>query len=191
MSKKRFLQVSGICALLVPIIAFSCILLTISATPTFNWSTSALSDLGVGPAAHMFNGGLMASGAMLLIFAVGLLVSASGRIWGRIGAVFLLIDAIALSCIGLFTEAAGDIHFFVSVAFFTVFSLSMFLLGADSIRNKSKKFGLLMIAVGVFVALPWVFWWFSSIGLAIPEAISAGVAMIWVAVYGIRLFLNR
>ncbi len=169
-------------------IAFSCIFLAISMSPWFSWSANALSDLGVGEADWVFNSGLIAGGILTMVFAAGLLVAFGGRTLGRVGAIFFFFDAVALLGIGVFSEAAGDIHSYFSVAFFVLFPISLFLLGAGAVMAGSKKFGSFTIVDGILTALPWAFSWD---GVAIPEAISVLVASIWIMAEGARLYLGH
>jgi len=185
---KRMLRIAGLCGVATPVVAFLCIFLAISLSPWFSWSANALSDLGVGEAASVFNSGLMAGGILTMVFAAGLSMAFRGRALGRVGAVLLFFDAIALFGIGLFSEAAGVIHLYFSVAFFVLFPISLFLLGASAIVAGSKKFGIFTIAAGILAALPWAFSWE---GVAIPETISALVASTWSVTQGARLYLGR
>jgi len=185
---KRMLRIAGLCGVATPVVAFLCIFLAISLSPWFSWSANALSDLGVGEAAPVFNSGLMAGGILTMVFAAGLSMAFRGRALGRVGAVLLFFDAIALFGIGLFSEAAGVIHLYFSVAFFVLFPISLFLLGASAIVAGSKKFGIFTIAAGILAALPWAFSWE---GVAIPETISALVASTWSVTQGARLYLGR
>ncbi|TES83485.1 MAG: DUF998 domain-containing protein [Hadesarchaea archaeon] len=188
LDREKRLRVAGLCGVIVPVVAFSCIFIAISLSPWFSWTANALSDLGVGEAAWVFNSGLMASGILMMIFAAGLLVAFGGRALRRVGAVFLFFDAVALFGIGVFSEAAGDIHSYFSVAFFVLLPLSLFLLGAGAVMAGSKKFGSFTIVDGILAALPWAFGWD---GVAIPEAISALVASIWIVAEGARLYLGH
>ncbi|MFQ6129640.1 MAG: DUF998 domain-containing protein [Candidatus Hadarchaeaceae archaeon] len=188
LARKKWFRLAGLCGVAAPAVALSCIFLSISLSPWFSWSANALSDLGVGEAAWVFNSGLMAGGILTMIFAAGLSVAFKGRTLGRVGAVLLFFDAIALFGVGLFSEAAGKIHSYFSVAFFVLFPLSLFLLGASAIMAGSKKFGSFTVVDGVLAALPWVFSWD---GVAIPEMISALVASIWIMAEGARLYLGH
>lgn len=188
LDRKKRLRIAGLCGIAAPVIAFSCIFLAISMSPWFSWSANALSNLGVGEAAWVFNSGLMTGGILMMIFAAGLLVAFRGRTLGRVGAIFFFFDTVALFGIGLFSEAAGDIHSYFSVAFFVLFPLSLFLLGASAVMTGSKKFGSFTIVDGILAALPWVFSWD---GVAIPEAISALFASIWIMAEGARLYLGH
>ena len=188
LAKKKMLRIAGLCGVAAPVVAFSLIFLAISLSPWFSWTANALSDLGVGEAAWVFNSGLMACGILAAVFAVGLWMALRGQALGRAGSVLFFIDAVTLFGIGLFSEAAGDIHFYFSVAFFVLFPISVFLLGAGAIMEGYRKFGSFTILVGVLAAIPWVFSWD---GVAIPEAISALFASIWIMAEGARLYLGR
>ncbi len=188
LSSEKKLRVAWICGMVVPVVAFSCILISISLSPWFSWTKNALSDLGVGEASWVFNFGLMASGTLTMIFAVGLWVTFRKRVLGRVGTIALFFGAIALFGIGVFSEAAGVVHFYFSVAFFVLFPISFFLLGASAILSGSGKFGSFTILMGIFAAIPWTFSWD---GVAIPEAISGLFASIWVIWEGVRLYLGR
>jgi len=184
LAHKKWLRLAGLCGIAAPLIAFSCIFLAISMSPWFSWSANALSDLGVGEADWVFNSGLMAGGILTMVFAAGLLVAFRRRALGRVGAALLFMDAIALFGIGIFSEAAGDIHSYFSVAFFVLFPISLFLLGAGAVMAGSKRFGSFTIVDGILAALPWAFGWD---GVAIPETVSVLIASVWIMAEGVRL----
>jgi hypothetical membrane protein len=188
-AKKKMMMVAWVCGILTSIVVLSSVLIAISQSPWFGWTANALSDLGVSGAASIFNSGLIVGGILMMVFAAGLLVVSGGAL-ERAGAALLFIGAIALSCIGVFTESAGDIHTYVAVAFFGISAISFFLIGAGSIVAGSKKFGLLTVLAGVLVGLPWVFVWAWS-GLAIPETLSALVIFIWVIAEGAKLCISK
>lgn len=188
-AKKKIMLVAGVCGILASIVVFSSVLAAISRSPGFSWTANALSDLGVSGAASIFNSGLIVGGILMMVFAAGLLV-VGGRVLERAGAALLFIGAIALSGIGVFTEAAGDIHFYVSAAFFGISALSLLLIGSGFIVAGSKKFGLSTVLAGVLAGLPWAFYW-AWIGLAIPETLSALVIFIWVIVEGAKLCIGK
>ena len=187
--KKKMMMVAWVCGILASIVVLSSVLAAISQSPWFSWTANALSDLGVREAASIFNSGLIVGGILMMVFAAGLLI-VGGRALERAGAALLFIGAIALSCIGVFTESAGDIHTYVAVAFFGISAISFFLIGAGLMVAGSKKFGLLTVLAGVLAGLPWAFSW-AWIGLAIPETLSALVIFIWVIAEGARLCICK
>jgi len=181
----KWLKLAGLCGVATPIVALSCIFIAISLSPWFSWSSNALSDLGVGEASWVFNSGLIAGGILTMILAGSMFVSFRDQALRRIGAVILLIDAFSLIGIGLFSEAAGRIHFYFSVAFFMLFPVSLFLLGIGAVKATSRKFGILTIVIGVLAALPWVFRWDA---VAVPEMLSALTASAWIVIQGARVY---
>jgi hypothetical membrane protein len=187
--KKKMMMVAWVCGILASIVVLSSVLVAISQSPWFSWTANALSDLGVRGAASIFNSGLIVGGILMMVFAAGLLI-VGGRALERMGAALLFIGAIALSCIGVFTESAGDIHTYVAVAFFGISAISFFLIGAGLMVAGSKKFGLLTVLAGVLVGLPWAFVSTWS-GLAIPETLSAVVIFIWVIAEGTKLCISK
>jgi hypothetical membrane protein len=103
---ENWLKISGVCGILSPIVAFTCILFAINYSPEFSWTKNALSDLGVqeGVTAPLFNYGLIISGILTLIFATWLFIFLSDKLLGRIGAFILILDAFAFTAIGIFPE---------------------------------------------------------------------------------------
>jgi hypothetical membrane protein len=184
MSRIRF---AGICGIAAPAVTLSLIFLAIALSPWFRWSANALSDLGVGEAALVFNSGLMIGGILTAVLAAGLFASEKLNL-RRAGALLLFISAVALFGIGTFSEAAGRIHFYFSVAFFVALPISLFVLGAGAIVGKSKTFGVFTFLIGVLAASPWVFSWTA---VAVPETISATVASVWSVVQGVRLYIGK
>ncbi len=188
LTSKNILRIAGLCGIAAPLVAFSCIFIAISLSPWFNWSANALSDLGVREGAWVFNSGLITAGVLSMVFAAGLWMAFKEQVIGRAGVVLFFIDAFALFGIGVFSEAAGAIHMYFSVAFFVLFPLSLLLLSAGAIVAGSLKFGSFTIAAGVVAAIPWAFSWD---GVAIPETISALAASVWSVAQGVRLYLGQ
>ncbi len=188
-TRRTWLRIAGICGILGPIIAITCTLLAISLSSWFSWTKNALSDLGVHEtSATLFNLGLIISGMLILVFAVGLRMSLSRRFLCKIGASILALAAISLCEVGIFTEDYGDLHLYFSVAFFALISLSSFLIGASMIREPSEKIlGAFIILTGFVTSVVWVFPWE---GVAIPETISSLAVLVWIVILGIKLVVQ-
>jgi len=182
------LRVAGLCGVITPLIVITLIALAISHSPWFSWTENALSDLGVqGIAAVLFNSGLIIGGILTGIFAIGLRETLRTRTLAHAGTLILILDVAALCAIGIFPETAGDIHFYVSVAFFTLFPVSVFFIGASMMRVSSeRRLGLFTVLVGVVAAVVWVFPWEA---VAIPEIVAGLAASVWSIVFGVRLLL--
>ena len=182
-----WLKVSGISGVIAPIVAFTLILVAIVYSPSFSWTENALSDLGVqeGVTAVLFNAGLIISGVLAILFATGLFMFLKGSLLGRIGALVLVLDAFALTAIGVFPENVKPTHFYASVAFFVFFPISMFFLGAAFLRTSKTKLGFFTLIVAIVTAIVWAIPF--GKGVAIPETISGLSASTWAIVLGLKM----
>ena len=180
------LKFALLCGMISPIISLSSITVAITYTPGFNWFTWALSDLGVHEAALIFNSGLIIGGILATIFAVGLMQILRKQVLGFVGAFTLVLSSINLCAIGVFPESAGRIHFYVSLAFFTLLAISVFLIGVALIREPSQRylglFSILTVIVGSVTALT-----VPHGGVAIPEMIGSIAASVWAVVLSTKL----
>ena len=182
-----WLKISGVSGVLTPIIAFTFILLAIAYSPQFSWTENALSDLGVqeGVTAVLFNTGLIVSGILAILFVTGLFTFSRESLLGRIGAFVFVFDAFALTAIGVFPENVEPIHFYASVAFFMLFPISMFFLGAAFLRMSKMKLGFFTFIAAIVAAVVWTIPF--GKGVAIPEALSALSASMWSIVLGFKM----
>lgn len=183
----NWLKISGISGIIVPPIAFTLILLAIAYSPNFSWTENALSDLGVqeGVTSILFNNGLIFSGVLAILFATGLFIFLQENLLGRIGAFVFVIDAFALTAIGVFPENVEPVHFYASVTFFALFPISMFFLGAAFLRMSKMKLGFFAFIVAIVAAVVWAIPF--GKGVAIPEALSALSASAWSIVLGFKM----
>jgi hypothetical membrane protein len=186
---RRIGAASGIIA---PIIAFVCILTAIASYPTFSWSNNALSDLGVvsGLTASLFNFGLFASGVLAFNFSIFGLFTYFGKSWmGKIGSTIFGAATIALIAISVFNENFSPTHYLVSVAFFTLAPIALFILTFGFWLSHQRGIAGFTVAVGVAAALPWIlFFTFSYVpNVAIPEFLSALAISVWAVVIGKKM----
>lgn len=193
--EKLRLEISGLCGVFAPIVAFGCILVSIEYATNFSWTDNALSDLGVmaNPTSTLFNLGLIVGGILAIVFASGLFVFFSGRLTGRFGTVLFLLDALALTAIGIFPESSGPMHLYASVVFFALFPLAMFFMAAAFVLASKNAMAWFTFLVSVFSAVVWIseFWAHYLPGVAIPETLSALAASLWALVVGSRMLITR
>ncbi|MCJ7424066.1 DUF998 domain-containing protein [Candidatus Bathyarchaeota archaeon] len=180
---RTWLTISGICGIITPIVAFTCIILAVSYYPPFSWTDNALSDLGIKdwPTATLFNAGLIISGILALVFVSGLHIFLKEKALGKSGVFLFLLAALALIAIGFFPEDLGPMHFYASVAFFLLFPISM-LINATALSLSGKtKTGLFTLLAALVAASAWIIQWTVEFGpnVAIPETISAISASAW------------
>ncbi|MEM3045576.1 MAG: DUF998 domain-containing protein [Candidatus Bathyarchaeia archaeon] len=189
-ARPMLLKLAGACGLTAAVLVPALILLAVQLSPWFSWTENALSDLGVrGVAATIFNSALMIGGWLVVIFAFGLGETLRGSKLGRVGAFFLLLDGLSLFAVGLFPESAGLLHFYVSVAFFTLLPVSLLLIGAAPIAKRAEgRLGLYAVGVALFAVIVWLLPWR---GKAIPEALASFPAAVWLSLAGIRILKQK
>ena len=185
-----WLKISGVSGILAPLVAFTFISLAITSHPQFSWTDNALSDLGVqeGVTAILFNSGLVIGGILALVFASGLFVLQKTML-GRIGVFIFVLAALAFMAIGVFSENAEPTHYYVSVTFFVLFPISMFVIGAAFLLTAKLKMGFFTFLAAIVAELVWAIHWTIGFGsnVAIPEALSALSALIWLMVLGFKM----
>ena len=186
------MRIGATAGIVAPIIAFSCILLAITSYAPFSWTHNALSDLGVvwGMTSLIFNGGVIAAGISGLIFAVlGLYRFVGQSQVGKLGSAVFGAAMIALTCIGIFNESFVPIHYFVSVAFFVLAPIALFILTTSFAHKNQWDLAIFTVGIAVAAALPWIFQFAINYvpKVAIPEAVSALVVSIWAIVLATKM----
>jgi hypothetical membrane protein len=197
-------RISGVCGVLTPIVAFTCIFLAVASAPEFSWVDNALSDLGVmsGVTAAVFNYGLITSGILGFIFATNLfrvmrvfeILSADGKphllfYRGLVGALFFSLACLALVAIGVFPENVRYLHYFASVAFFVLLIGALGSLGIGFWQVRQKSWAVFTLLLGVVAAAPWLLLFVVRYvsGVAIPELIAAVAGGLWAGVFGFKM----
>jgi len=179
---------------LVPLVAYVGIFSAINNAPWFSWTQNALSDLGnsqVHPeSAPYFNMGLMTTGILVTIFAIGI-YSHMRNIVEKIGVILFILSGISLFGIGFFPEHVKPWHYIFSVAFFVLFGFALLVIGMGFLIAKRDMFlGVFGLIVGIadatiWIAIPWRS--LGVTGVAIPEFLSSLFGVIWIVIYSIKL----
>ncbi len=192
--KNSWLKLSGAAGVITSIIAFTCISLAILWYPDFSWTNNALSDLGVqiGLTTSLFNYGLIVSGLLALVFAVGMFFYLREKILGEAGAAVFILAALALVSIGLFPENVEPMHYYASVAFFLLVPVAMLFLVAGFYQLGRRGVAWFTLLAGLVAAAPWVLQFAVDYvpNVAIPETISAVSASTWSIVVGSIMLRN-
>ena len=175
-----------------PILAFTCILIAVASYPSFSWTSSALSDLGViaGITGLLFNFGLCASGLLALNFAVFGVYAYLGKTWvGKIGAAVFAAATVALIAIGVFNESYSGTHYAVSAAFFVLIPISMFIITYAFLLTHLGRMALFTVSTGIAAALPWILLFaFNYVpNVAILEFVSGLIVSAWTIIMGYKM----
>ncbi|MCS7131176.1 MAG: DUF998 domain-containing protein, partial [Hadesarchaea archaeon] len=99
----------------------------------------------------------------------------------------LALAGAALCAVGIFPESAGDIHFYVSVAFFTLLVISLWLVGVALIQLGERKLGSSIVSAGILAAAVWALPWPA---VAIPEAVASLAASACCVALGVKLLVK-
>jgi hypothetical membrane protein len=189
---KSGLQATGEAGgIIAPIIAFTCILISIASYPEFSWTNNALSDLGVvsGITGFVFIFGLYFSGLFVFKFAVFGLFRYLRSWVGKIGAVTFGVTAFALMGIGVAPENRPPYHYIFSVAFFVLMIISLFIITAAFAFKRQTKMALFTLLTAVAAAIPWILQFTVHYveGVAIPEFTSALAGSAWTVVLSYKM----
>lgn len=188
-------RIAGLCGLAAPPLAFALIFLSIHLNSSwFSWTDNALSDLGDAARSAsplVFDAGL--AGAALL--ELPLVASLPGRVRGvagRAGILVLGAGVLSLAGIGLFPESGNGLfagserlHLPFSVAFYALTPMGLLLLAVDLLRTE-QRWALLSLGCALAAGLVWTLP-YPGKGVAIPEALSAGLMSGWAMALGARL----
>jgi hypothetical membrane protein len=178
--------------IVAPILGFACILSAIATYPPFSWTNNALSDLGVvsGVTGALFNFGLVASGFLAFNFAIFGLFTYFGKSWvGKIGSVVFAGATLALIAIGVFNESYSPTHYLVSVTFFMLAPISLFILTSAFWTCSQRRMSVFTVTIGFIAALPWLLLFaFNYVpNVAIPESVSGIAVSAWAIVVGKKM----
>jgi hypothetical membrane protein len=178
--------------ILSPIIGFVCIITAIATYPSFSWTNNALSDLGVIPGitSSVFNFGLIACGLLAINFAIFELYVYFGRNnLGKIGSALFAVGSLALIAIGVFNENYSPTHYIVSVAFFTLIPIALFIITFSFLFTHRGKIATFTVLTGFAAAVPWILQFaFNYVpNVAIPEFLSGIFISFWTVIFAIKM----
>jgi len=190
----RFAGLVGIVASLFGLC--SVLAATFLAGNTFSWNKNALSDIGVSTvslAAGVFNVSLIITGILNFVFALGFTKADAKNSLFYLGGLLLILGGISLSLVGVFTEAYGSRHFYVSAGYFGLFSLAIIMNGFAFRRAGRAMRGNISILTGLIAALvmlsgtiaEWHTWF--SLGFAVPEFVASLIFSAWTIWMGIDM----
>ena len=185
----RFTRLAGLCGILTPVITLTLIFVSIALSPWFSWHDNALSDMGVNTVAPLFNGALLFGGALYLFFVIGFLRWHGLRSkLAKSAAVAMIIGGVGLCLIGVFTEDAGRIHYYVAAAYFLATPVAYVLWGSDWVRQDRKLMGWCTIAAGITASLM-----IAAVPhnrIAVPEILAALTMGMWTFAIGLKMLLE-
>ncbi len=188
-----FMRLAGISGVLGSVLPLVMVLSATFLSTWFSWDENALSELGVGEQALLFNSAMLIGGALNFLFAMGLYKYLGREKLIRAGVVSIMISSVSLALVGVFNV---DYHFSHGIAAFGYFILApvgFLLIGfgekEDNIRKLSFTCGgaaLLAIIVLPLIVLALPF----KVGFAVPELVEGLIVSAW-TIYMSSKFLKQ
>lgn len=183
-------RIAGVCGITSQLVVLAVLLAVVSSSPWFSWTENYISVLGVeGSATALFNWGLIFTGVLSLIFAIGLGKSLLSSRLGRLGRASLILGSMAMSAMGIFPRSIDLPHDVASIVFFVFIILALLLVGVAAIIASQMKWGLLSLMAGVliitFMLVPWPW-----SGGAIPQLLFFLPWSLWTIVFGVGLLVK-
>lgn len=176
-------RVAMACGVASPAVAALGIGAAMIVAPSFDFSTQALSDLGVTEgAAPLFNGSLLLAGLLGLGFAWFLWTEATDQ-FQRAGAVAFAGAVVGLAGVGAF-PAGTTLHRPSALSFYGLATYALFLWGTGLVRTGATTRGLATLWLGVLHVTAWLAWGVALVplgltGVATPETAGAAVVAWW------------
>jgi hypothetical membrane protein len=154
-------------------VALAGVFLAVALSPSFSWTASALSDLGVDPRTALpFNGGLFVGGCLALGYAPAL------RKDSRAVAAAYALCASAMAGVGAF-PSDDPLHYPAAVAFFVLLAATLAL---DGVRRRGTTTGRVSLLLAAASVAAWPLWFATGLGsgIAVPELVGALSLAAWV-----------
>ena len=183
-------RIAGICGIISPFLVCALVAVSIYYCPSFSWTQSYLSLLGVeGSAQTLFNASLITGGVLDIAFAIGFGKSLRSRkLLGRVGTLCLILGACSLCAIGIFPRTTGAPHNYASVAFFSLVPVSLFIIGAAQLTLRRKTSGLFTLICGALMVVLQLIPWPLG-GKAISQVLPDIPWAVWLIAFGTRLLI--
>ncbi len=151
-------RTAGACGILGSTLTPILILSSTAFARDFSWGSNALSDLGVGGQALLFNGALVLGGVLNLLFAAGLRGDLGKDRSSRAGISLVVASSVCLSLIGIFTTRYLLVHAAVALGYMVVAPAGILLIGSARRMGPARgiSFVLGIAALSAVLVLPLV-----------------------------------
>ena len=185
-----FLRLAGASGILGSLLPLGMVLSATFLSPWFSWNENALSELGLGEQAILFNGAMLIGGALNLVFALGLYKYLIKEKLSRAGVVSILLSSVSLALVGVFTINYHIPHGLAAFGYFVFAPAGFLLIGfgeeEDTIRKLSLACGFAAL-LAILVLPTAVFVLSLNVGFAVPELVEGLIISTWTIYMSVRL----
>ena len=187
---KIFMRLAGVFGILGSLLPLLMVLSATFVSSWFSWNVNALSQLGVGEQATLFNSAMLLGGALNFWFAVGLYKFLGGVRLVLGGAVSIMLGSVSLALVGIFTVDYYMPHGIVAFGYFMLAPAGFLLIAYGTEEKAIRKLGFVcgvaaLLAILVLPAI--VFALQFNVGFAVSELIEGLVISVWTIYMSVRL----
>ena len=181
---------AGVCGILGSVFPLIMILSATFLSLWFRWDTNALSELGVGEQALLFNSAVLLGGLLSFLFALGLRQYLDKGKSISAGAVSIMIGSVCLALVGIFTINDIVMHSIVALSYLVLVPVGFLLIGSgtkgSAVQGLSFACGIvallaILVIPVIIVALPF------KVGFAVPELIEGLTISSWMVFMSVKL----
>ncbi len=187
----KLIKLGGLCGLVGSPVALLGVFAAIAVSPWFRWDTHALSQLGVGAAAPIFNGAVITGGVLTSLFAKGLREYLPRTSLTKIGTIMAMLGGASLALVGIFTLEYRLPHFVVSLGYFVLLPVGLVLIGAGIRGSNRIATPTITTGIAALLAIFGLALMFSAlrlkVGFAVPEMAESLVLAAWTMAMGAKL----
>ena len=185
----KLLRFAGVCGILGSVLPLVMVLSATFLSSWFSWSENALSELGVGEQANLFNSAMLVGGVLNFLFAAGLYRYIGNAKLVRAGVLSIMLSSVSLA-LGVFTVDSILMHGIVALGYFVLAPAGFLLIGSGTREGIVRKLsygcgvGAFLAIIGLpvmILALPF------RVGFAVPELLEGLIIATWTIYMSTRL----
>jgi hypothetical membrane protein len=185
----KFLRVAGLCGIIGSVLPVTMVVAGTFLSSWFRWNVNALSELGVGEEALLFNSAMLIGGVLNFLFDIGVYRYFKGK-QARTGAISLMLSSMFLALSGVFTVDSLLLHVLVALGYFMLAPAGFIIIGYRTPDTVVKKLSIAcgIAALAAILILPVIFYVAPfNVGFAVPELIEALIILVWTVFISTKL----
>jgi hypothetical membrane protein len=188
--RSPFQRLAGLFGILGSILPLVFVLSATFFSTWFSWNENALSELGVGEQATLFNSAMLSGGILNFLFAFGLYKYLGSTRHVRSGSVSIMLGSVSLALVGVFSIDYHIPHGLAAFGYFMLAPAGFLLIGSGTkeclIRKLSFTCGVaalltILVLPVIVVALQ------LNVGFAVPELVEGLIISTWTVYTSTRL----
>lgn len=185
-----FMRLAGVSGILGSLFPLNMVLSATFLSTWFSWNKNALSELGVGEQAILFNSAMLIGGVLNFLFALGLYKYLSKEKLFRAGAVSIMLSSVSLALVGVFSIEIHVSHGLAAFGYFVLAPTGFLLVGLGTKEDLIRKLSLAcgFAALLAILVLPVVVFALSlNVGFAVPELVEGLIISAWAIYMSVKL----